>query len=43
MPYPETNVGYAAACPLSGLRLAVKNLFDVAGYPAAAGNANPWS
>ncbi|SCB27603.1 amidase [Rhizobium hainanense] len=39
MPYPEANVGHAAAGPLSGLRLAVKDLFDVTGYPTAAGNA----
>ncbi|WP_425349453.1 amidase family protein [Rhizobium multihospitium] len=39
MPYPDANVGHAATGPLSGLRLAVKDLFDVAGYPTAAGNA----
>ncbi|OWV87624.1 amidase [Rhizobium sp. R635] len=39
MPYPTVNVGHAATGPLSGFRLAVKDLFDVAGYPTAAGNA----
>lgn len=39
MPYPDADVGYAATGPLSGLRVAVKDLFDVAGYPTAAGNA----
>lgn len=39
MPYPDADVGHTAIGPLSGLRLAVKDLFDVAGYPTAAGNA----
>ncbi|MBY3512500.1 amidase [Rhizobium laguerreae] len=39
MPYPDADVGHPAVGPLSGLRLAVKDLFDVAGYPTAAGNA----
>jgi amidase len=39
MPYPDADVGHAAIGRLSGLRLAVKDLFDVAGYPTAAGNA----
>ncbi|ENN89777.1 amidase [Rhizobium freirei PRF 81] len=39
MPYPDAYVGHAAMGPLSGHRLAVKDLFDVAGYPTAAGNA----
>ncbi|MDR9763335.1 amidase family protein [Rhizobium redzepovicii] len=39
MPYPDVDVGNASTGPLSGLRLAVKDLFDVAGYPTAAGNA----
>lgn len=39
MPYPDADVGHASIGPLSGLRLAVKDLFDVAGYPTAAGNA----
>ncbi|MGR9180746.1 amidase family protein (plasmid) [Rhizobium leguminosarum] len=39
MPYPDADVGHAAIGPLSGLRLAVKDLFDVAGYPTAAGSA----
>lgn len=39
MPYPDADIGHAAIGLLSGLRLAVKDLFDVAGYPTAAGNA----
>lgn len=39
VPYPYAKVVCAATGPLSGLRLAVKDLFDVAGYPTAAGNA----
>lgn len=39
MPYPDADVGHAATGPLSHLRLAVKDLFDVAGYPTAAGSA----
>ncbi|MDR9774682.1 amidase family protein [Rhizobium hidalgonense] len=39
MPYPDVDVGHASTGPLSGLRVAVKDLFDVAGYPTAAGNA----
>ena len=38
-PYPYAEVASAATGPLCGLRLAVKDLFDVAGYPTAAGNA----
>ncbi|EJT06276.1 amidase [Rhizobium sp. CCGE 510] len=38
MPYPDADVGRAPTGPLSSLRLAVKDLFDVAGYPTAAGN-----
>ena len=39
MPYPDADVRHEAIGPLSGLRLAVKDVFDVAGYPTAAGNA----
>ncbi|WP_184693986.1 amidase family protein [Rhizobium leguminosarum] len=39
MPYPDADVGHAPIGSLFGLRLAVKDLFDVAGYPTAAGNA----
>lgn len=39
VPYPHAEVEGADAGPLRGLRLAVKDLFDVAGYPTAAGNA----
>jgi amidase len=37
MPYPETRVLHAAHGPLQGLSFAVKDLFDVAGYPTSAG------
>lgn len=37
MPYPKVPVAHAASGPLRGLRFAVKDLFDVAGYPTSAG------
>lgn len=37
MPYPEVPVAQAATGPLSGLSFAVKDLFDVAGYPTSGG------
>jgi amidase len=37
MPYPEVSVSHAASGPLHGLSFAVKDLFDVAGYPTSAG------
>lgn len=37
-PYPYAEVQCADTGPLCGFRLAVKDLFDVAGYPTAAGN-----
>jgi amidase len=37
MPYPETPVPNAGSGPLSGLSFAVKDLFDVAGYPTSGG------
>lgn len=37
MPYPDVPVPHAATGPLSGLRFAVKDLYDVAGYPTSAG------
>ncbi|HBM58030.1 MAG TPA: amidase [Citreicella sp.] len=37
MPYPPAPVPHAASGPLSGLRLAVKDIFDVAGYPTGCG------
>lgn len=40
MPYPEVEVPHAAQGPLSGLRLAVKDVFHVAGYPTSMGQ--PW-
>lgn len=38
MPYPEVAVPHAPNGPLHGLRFAVKDLFDVAGYPTGGGN-----
>ncbi len=38
MPYPAAPVQHAASGPLSGLSFAVKDLFDVAGYPTGGGN-----
>ena len=40
MPYPDAPVPHAPAGPLSGLRLAVKDVFHVAGYPTSMGQ--PW-
>jgi amidase len=37
MPYPEVPVPNASTGPLSGLSFAVKDLFDVAGYPTSGG------
>jgi len=38
LPYPAVSVIHAAAGPLAGLTFAVKDLFDVAGYPTGGGN-----
>ncbi|MCB8819621.1 amidase [Microvirga rosea] len=38
MPYPSVEVPHAETGPLSGLSFAVKDLFDVAGYPTGAGS-----
>lgn len=38
VPYPEVPVPHAGTGPLSGLSVAVKDLFDVAGYPTGGGN-----
>ena len=38
LPYPEAAVPNAASGPLQGLTFAVKDLFDVAGYPTGGGN-----
>lgn len=38
MPYPAAAVPHAEAGPLSGLTFAVKELFDVAGYPTSCGS-----
>ncbi len=40
MPYPEVAVAHAPSGPLQGLRLAVKDVFHVAGYPTSMGQ--PW-
>jgi amidase len=37
LPYPAAPVPHTAAGPLAGLSFAVKDLFDVAGYPTSAG------
>jgi amidase len=37
MPYPDAPVANAAHGPLAGLTFAVKDLFDVAGYPTSGG------
>ena len=37
MPYPPAPVPAASTGPLSGLTFAVKDLFDVAGYPTSGG------
>ena len=38
MPYPAVPLPHAPAGPLAGLSFAVKDLFDVAGYPTSGGN-----
>jgi len=38
LPYPDAAVPNAANGPLRGLTFAVKDLFDVAGYPTGGGN-----
>lgn len=38
IPYPFADVARAATGPLAGLTFAVKDLFDVAGYPTGGGN-----
>jgi amidase len=38
MPYPHVEVPGAASGPLAGLTFAVKDLFDVAGYPTGGGS-----
>lgn len=37
MPYPEVPISHALEGRLAGLTFAVKDLFDVAGYPTSAG------
>lgn len=38
VPYPDVTVKHAPSGPLAGLTLAVKDLFDVKGYPTGAGS-----
>jgi amidase len=38
VPYPKAALASAPSGPLSGLRFAVKDIFDVAGYPTGCGN-----
>jgi len=38
LPYPPAPVPHAERGPLTGFSFAVKDLFDVAGYPTGAGN-----
>jgi amidase len=38
LPYPPVKVAHAPAGPLGGLTFAVKDLFDVAGYPTGGGS-----
>lgn len=38
VPYPDVPVAHASTGPLTGLRFAVKDLFDIAGYPTGGGN-----
>lgn len=38
VPYPQATVKHAATGPLAGLSFAVKDLFDVKGYPTGAGS-----
>ncbi|HSM43065.1 MAG TPA: amidase [Afifellaceae bacterium] len=38
VPYEPVDVAHAAEGPLAGLSLAVKDIFDVAGYPTGCGN-----
>jgi amidase len=38
VPYPAVSVANASIGPLAGLTFAVKDLFDVAGYPTGGGN-----
>ncbi|KAF1853821.1 hypothetical protein Lal_00007085 [Lupinus albus] len=40
VPYPFVPQPQAATGPLAGVRLAVKDIFDVAGYPTGCGNAH---
>ncbi len=37
MPYPAVPVAHAPSGPLSGMTVAIKDIFDVAGYPTGCG------
>lgn len=37
MPYPPVDIPHEAAGPLAGLTVAIKDIFDVAGYPTGCG------
>ena len=37
VPYPDAPVAHAASGPLTGLDFAVKDLYDIAGYPTGGG------
>jgi amidase len=37
VPYPDASVPHAASGPLAGLTFAVKDLYDIAGYPTGGG------
>lgn len=37
VPYPDAPVAHAATGPLAGLTFAVKDLYDIAGYPTGGG------
>ena len=37
VPYPPAPVAHATSGPLTGLTVAVKDIFDVAGYPTGCG------
>jgi amidase len=38
LPYPPADVPHASQGPLAGLTFAVKDIYDVAGYPTSSGN-----
>jgi amidase len=40
VPFPDASVAHAPEGPLKGLSMAVKDLYDVKGYPTGAGSAH---